>query len=448
MNILSDVSWLYRADIIMVAAALLLLAFAHHFERSKTAVSAVVGLAAVAVFVCGQLPGGKDINHAHFALVVVPVVLLVAALLLGTAELFDDAQVPEVGALLIVGALGAVVLGTGKSLLELALGVEMLSLSAAALVGLGRGARPLEGAFKYFILTALTFATLLFGMALMFLGTGSMELQNASAVAVGARPFVIAGAALMSVGLMFKIATVPVHFGALDAYTTGPSAFVGFIMVASKVGAAAALVRIAHAAGPTLGLAVSIVGIVTIGVSVVASFAQIDLRRLLAYSAVAHAGFLAVAAGSDAAHEARYYVVGYGASALLAFAALAGTGTAPFALRALARGGAQPLGKLRAGALLLALASMAGVPPLPGFWAKLAVLQASFGAWGLLPTALAALGGVLGIIYYLRPIPDLLAQARAPAPARPLVQDAVVVALIGVVLTLSAWPAAAWSLSQ
>jgi NADH:ubiquinone oxidoreductase subunit 2 (subunit N) len=90
-----------------------------------------------------------------------------------TVELFEPKQKPEAAALLAIGAIGAIVLATAANLLELALGVETLSISGAVLVAIGAGQRPLEAAFKYFVLTAVTFATLLFGMSIIFVGTGS-----------------------------------------------------------------------------------------------------------------------------------------------------------------------------------------------------------------------------------------------------------------------------------
>jgi NADH-quinone oxidoreductase subunit N len=193
-----------------------------------------------------------------------------------------------------------------------------------------------------------------------------------------------------------------------------------------------------------------LVGLVTIGFAVLASFAQDDLRRLLAYSAVAHAGFLAVGVGSGVAGgtAVAFYVVGYGAAALLAFACLAGTGTGALPVSALKPGGSVQLGPARSVGLMVALLSLAGVPPFPGFWAKLAILKACFGQWGTLATALAALGGVLGIIYYLRPLPDLLAQAKETRGQGTLDALVAVGATLAVVLVLSFVPSLAWDLAR
>jgi NADH-quinone oxidoreductase subunit N len=221
-------------------------------------------------------------------------------------------------------------------------------------------------------------------------------------------------------------------------------------MVLSKLGAATALAKLASGAGETLQFPLMLVGLVTIGFAVLASFAQDDLRRLMAYSAVAHAGFLALGVGSGVpgGTAVAFYVVGYGAAALLAFACLAGTGTGPLPLSSLKPGGSLKLGPARAVGLIIALLSLAGVPPLPGFWAKLAILKVCFGAWGTLATWIAALGGVLGIIYYLRPLPDLLAQVKETKGQGTLDAVIAVGATVAVVIVLAFLPNLAWDLAR
>jgi NADH-quinone oxidoreductase subunit N len=442
--IFDAISWMDRAAILLVVSCLVLLAFAKSLEASPRAVTVIGLFGAAAAIACGVQEEGV----VRFGVLVAGALVAVAILLLHTAELFDARQRPEVAALVLIGGVGAIMLANGRSLLELALGVEMISLSGTTLVALGRGRLPLEAGFKYFLLTAVTFATFLFGMALVFVATGSLALPTAASGAAGMAALVPVGVGLMVVGLAFKLAVVPVHFGALDAYTAGPSSFVGFIMMASKLGAAIALARLAVGMGASIQQLLMAIGLVTIGFGAVASFAQTDLRRLLAYSAVAHAGFLALAAGSgqDAGDTVRFYILGYGAAALLCFAALAGTGTSGFAITQLGSK-SRGLGRPRSLMLLLGLLSLAGVPPLPGFWTKLAVLKASYEAWGGLATAIAALGGVIGVIYYLRPMPDLLAAVgndeETGGGGTP-----VAAVLAALVIALGVVPALAWMLAR
>lgn len=437
-DLLADLSWTSRAELILVGTMLALLALAPRLEKSTTATSLLGIFGALGAGACGLQVEGLP----RLGMLVVAMGVVVAMLLLQVAELFDLRQRPEAAALVVVGGLGALVIVASRSLLEIAIGVELLSLSGATLVALGRGQRPLEAAFKYFLLSAVTFAMFLFGMALLFLANGSFGLDALNEVFGPGRGVALAGAALMVMGLAFKLALLPVHFGALDAYTAGPASLVGFVMLASKLGAAAGIAKIASASGASVQQLLLGAGLLTIGFGVVASFAQTELRRLLAYSAVAHAGFLAIAAGSPklGMPTALFYVVCYGAAALLAFAALAGTGSAAnddqLPVARLGTG----LGRARALALVLALASLAGVPPLPGFWAKLAVLMTAWKAWGPVPTALVALGGVIGVIYYLRPVPDLLAQSKQEGPRLSLGVVLALALTAGLVLFLALAP--------
>lgn len=443
---LQSLSGVHRAEIAFVVGCLVLLVGAPRLDRSRILPALIGSVAAASSFLFAYSAAGSE----RFGLVVVGAVVIVGMLLLSSAELFERKQSPEAAALLLVGGIGALVLVTGKNLLEFALGVEMISLAGAALVALGQGHRPLEAGFKYFVLTAVTFATLLFGLALVFLGTGSLNVPSLGSVAEGMRPLVVVGVGFFAVGLCFKLAVFPVHFGALDAYTAGPSSFVGFIMVVSKLGAAAALARLAQGAGEVLGVPMMAVGLASITFAVLASFAQTDLRRLLAYSAVAHAGFLALgaASGTAPAQTVGFYVVGYGAAALLAFACLAGTGTGPLPLSALRPGGPVHLGPARAIGLAVALMSLAGIPPFPGFWVKLAVLQASYTTWGVGVTVVAAVGGVLGIVYYLRLLPDLFAQASGTRSESTFGALAATGLSLFAVIVLGIVPGLAWTLAR
>lgn len=444
MELFESLSWVARAELILVACMLVLLALAPRLEASVAATSLLGLFGAVAAAACGL----QDSGVARYGLLVVGGAMAAAMLLLQAAELFDHRQRPEAAALILVGGIGALVIVNSVTLLEIAVGVEMLSLSSATLVALGRGQRALEAGFKYFLLSAMTFAMFLFGMALVFLAAGHFNLDALHEVFGPARGIALAGSALMVMGLAFKLALLPVHFGALDAYTAGPASLVGFIMIGSKLGAAAGIAKIAVGAGMPVQQLVMGLGLATIALGVLASFAQTDLRRLLAYSAVAHAGFIALAASTakQGKEAAFFYVLAYGLAAALAFAALAGTGGAA-AASSEARGDELPitrlgtgLGRVRSLLLLLALLSLAGVPPLPGFWAKLAVLRVTWATFGPVATSLAALGGVVGVIYYLRPMPDLLAQTKEDGPPLPVGVIAAMVLLGGGLLLLTFGP--------
>jgi NADH-quinone oxidoreductase subunit N len=164
---------------------------------------------------------------------------------------------------------------------------------------------------------------------------------------------------------------------------------------------------------------------------------------MLAYSAITHAGFIALAVGSGPAGPATaaFYAAIYGSMAMLVFATLAGLGVESVDLTR--------LGRWRAVGLALGLFSLSGIPPTPGFWAKLAVLVVAWQFAGPLPTLIAVAGGVFSVLYYLRPLPDLFAALRAaPAGALRGLGAGPAVALAALVVTLfGLFPSLVWSIA-
>lgn len=387
-----------------------------------------------------------SLGTTDFAVWAIAAVCLLAALLLPSLELQQPSQVPEAGALLQLASGGAVVLATGGDLVQMVVGLETLALAAAVLVAMGRGEAPLEAAFKYFVLGAVSLAALLYGLGLVYVATGSLALPTLTAAQPGMEGLLVAGILLIVAGLAFELAVVPLHWGPLDAYTAAAPGVAGFVMAASKLGAVLALVRLAEAAPVPLSSILAGVGLVTIVWGTIGALAQRELRRLLAYSAVAHGGFLALAvsAGPDGREAGVFYALVYGVMAVLVFATLAGRGTGPLALERMQD---EPWGKLRTLALVLGLCSLAGIPPTPGFWAKLAVLGPAWHVLGPLPAIIAAAGGVAGALYYLRPVPDLLASLRRTGLPRPATSPAVALAGLAV-LVLGLAPGLAWALAQ
>lgn len=441
MTVLASIPAHLLAVAVLCLGALTLLALAGPLTGRSGWIQAIgVGAAILAALAAGPASG------VQLAVWGISAICLLAVLLLPSLELQEPSQLPEAGALLLLGSGGAIALATGGDLLQMVLGLETLALSSAVLVAMGRGEAPLEAAFKYFVLGAVSFAALIYGLGLVYLATGSLALPSLATVDPAARGILVAGVLLMASGLAFELAAVPLHWGALDAYTAAAPGVAGFVMAASKLAAALALARLAVVAGVPLSPVLVVVGLVTIVWGTVGALAQGDLRRLLAYSAVAHGGFLALALGAGpAGHEAAiFYALLYGAMALLVFASLAGRGTGPLALDGV---GDEPLGKLRALALVAGLFSLSGIPPTPGFWAKLAVLGPVWHVLGPLPAIIAVAGAVAGALYYLRPVPDLLASLRTEAAPR--LSPSPALALAGLaVLVLGLAPGGIWALVQ
>jgi NADH-quinone oxidoreductase subunit N len=407
--------------IILCTGALIVLLFTAPLTRNAVVLATLGTL----TLVLAALPSLQADGATLAATLAVLAAGVVAMLLLVGVEIEEPSQRPEIAALLLLGSAGGIVFATATDLLSAVVGLETLSLTAATLVALSRGTRPLEAAFKYFVLAAISAAVLLFGIGLVFLATGSFAWPTLAAADPAYRWLLLAGILLVGLGFAYELALVPLHFGAVDAYTAGAPALAGYVMAASKVAAVIALSRLVGALSQGLQTPLALplasvlvaIGLISIVWGTLAALAQTELRRLLAYSAVSNAGFLALAlgCGAEGRSAAIFYVVIYATTMLLVFAALAGRGTQPLPLTDVRQEG---MGGLRALALALGLLSLAGIPPTPGFWAKLAVLDASWSVLGFWWTLLAALGGVFGALYYLKPLPDLFSVVRGAGLSR------------------------------
>ena len=427
--------------LVLSVGAMIVLLFTSAFTRN-TLWLATVGTLTLAI---SAVPSLRADGATLAATLTVVAAGIVGMLLLHSVEIEEPGQKPEIAALLLLGSAGGIAFATATDLLSAVIGLETLSLTAATMVALSRGVRPLEAAFKYFVLAAISAAVLLFGIGLVFMATGSFAWPTLAAADSAYRWLLLAGILLVGLGFAYELALVPLHFGAVDAYTAGAPAVTGFVMAASKVAAVIALSRLIASVSEglpvpstlPLSTVLIVIGLLSIVLGTLAALAQTELRRLLAYSAVANAGFLALALGCGAEGRAAaiFYVLTYATTALLVFAALAGRGTEPLALRDIRLEG---MGALRALALVLGLLSLAGIPPTPGFWAKLAVLDATWAAIGFWPTLIAALGGVFGALYYLRPMPDLLAVVRAAGATRLPTSATPAVVLAGAVVLFAA----------
>jgi NADH-quinone oxidoreductase subunit N len=423
---------------VLVLGAVVILLLAAPAKQNAVIPSLTGFIFAIAAGVIGHLLVGNGLAVLALCLVAALACLLVPVL---------DAEIPEhvveAAALVLLGTAGAIGLAQATDLVQAVVGLETLALSAVVLVALGTGERALEAAFKYFVLGAISLAGLLFGVGLIYLGTGSFGFPTADQLT--SSTLVLAGVVMVAMGLGFELAIFPFHWGALDAYTAAVPSVAGFVMSASKLAAAFALGQLVLAAGLPLAQLLVWVGCLTIIWGTFGALGQAaSLRRMLAYSAITHAGFIALAlgCGPTGPQTATFYAAIYGSMAMLVFAALAGRGIDQFDLT--------KLGRWRAVALALGLFSLSGIPPTPGFWAKLAVLVIAWQAAGPVPTLIATAGGVFSVLYYLRPLPDLFAALRAEPTIKPipgltsapaLILATAVVAIFGIL------PSLVWSIA-
>ena len=214
-----------------------------------------------------------------------------------------DMAPPEFAALLLASAAGAVVMAGANDLIVLFLGLESLSIALYVLIALaGRRASARESAMKYFVLGAFSSAFFLYGIALVYGSTGGTNLSGIGNFLYGSIRetdyLLLAGTALLLVGLGFKVAAVPFHFWAPDVYEGAPSPVTGYLASIAKAAGFAALARVLYVALAEQGTAWApiLVGLAfaTLAVGAVLAICQSDVKRMLAYSSISHAGFVLV----------------------------------------------------------------------------------------------------------------------------------------------------------
>ena len=317
--------------------------------------------------------------------------------------------------LALCGVLGMMIMVSSSTMLTLYLGLELLSLSLYALVALNRkDVRSSEAAMKYFVLGALASGALLYGISMIYGATGSLHFNAIStALATDAdSTAAVFGLAFLVVGIGFKFGAAPFHMWVPDVYDGAPTSVTLYISSAPKIAAFALAMRFlvdglenAHSNWQGMLIILSLMSIV---LGNVIAIAQVSIKRMLAYSTISHVGFilLGILSGSEQGYSASmFYAITYAFTSMGAFGIIL----------AMDRVGAdvQLLTDLRglfrrnpvyALVMMLLLVSMAGVPPMVGFYAKLAVLSAVVQADLVWLAVVAVIFSVVGAFYYLRVI--------------------------------------------
>lgn len=324
--------------------------------------------------------------------------------------------------LLFLGTLGAAILTISQHFISFFIGLEILSVSLYALIAYLRNRNnAIEAGMKYLVLAALSSAFLLFGMALVYMETGSMYFNTLAQylTSVPTTGLFITGVGLMIVAVGFKLALVPFHLWAADVYQGAPAPVTAFIATVSKIGVFAVLLRMGLAVtlqAYTLILLIFIViAVITMIVGNVLALLQRNIKRLLAYSSIAHLGYLLVAflPGNEAGVEAAvFYLLAYSITILAAFGVVT--------LLSTRQRDAEDMEFYRglfwrnpvmATVLTFALLSLAGIPLTAGFIGKFYVLAAGVEQALWLPVITLVLTSVLGAFYYLRVISSLFAES-------------------------------------
>ena len=365
----------------------------------------------------------------------------------------------EYYALLVLGAAAMMALAASTELLTLFLNFELVSITFYVLVGMEqRNLRSSEAGFKYFLLGSIAAAFLLFGLVLVFGATGG-ETRYADIAAVlaagNAQPVLMAvGIGLMAIGFCFKLTLAPFHMYAPDVYQGAPTPVAAAIATGSKVAGMAALMHFIQAVagwapGVPHGVWVAFYAIVVASV-VIGNFGAIiqpDLKRMLAYSSIAHSGYMLIpmvvvvarpALMENARLAVAYYMMAYSAMTLLAFGVMSSLGSArEGAIGAWA--GMWRRAPWRAGAMTLAMISLIGIPPTVGFIGKVMLFGVAVAGDHLWLAIVGVLASVASVSYYLRVVVTMFMHEPAEGAEAPPALDginwlALSAATVGVIL--------------
>jgi NADH-quinone oxidoreductase subunit N len=388
-----------------------------------------------------------------FFIVVISVGIALSALLADDFLRRENLDGPELYVLLLLSGAGGIVMAMANDLIVVFLGLETLSIALYVLAGYNRGrAESRESALKYFVLGAFSSAFLLYGVALVYGATGSTNLgriaEFLSTNVLEHRGLLLGGFALLIVGLGFKVSAVPFHAWTPDVYQGAPTPVTAFMASASKAAAFAALLRIFVSTFAAYRLdwqpIIWALAVLTLVVGSVLAIVQDDVKRMMAYSSISHAGFILVgvqAASDRGTAAALFYVLSYTFMIAGTFGVatlVAGKGDSNHGIAAY-RGLAQRRPGL-ALTLSLFLLAQAGVPLTTGFLSKFYVIGAAVEAESYALALIAMVSAVVSAFLYLRVVVAMyMADAEDAAGPRVRVPFAAGVALaLAVVFTLGA----------
>jgi NADH-quinone oxidoreductase subunit N len=358
----------------------------------------------------------------------------------------------EYYALVLTAVFGMMVMVSAANLLLFFLGLETMSISLYILAGLQRAdVKSAEAGMKYLIMGAFSSAFLLYGIALMYTSIGAVDYvaitEHFATGAVAPNALLIVSIALLLLGFAFKVAAVPFHFWSPDVYDGSPTTITAFMSTGPKAAAFVALIRVFGVMlGPLSSLwvtSLTVLAILTMTVGNLSALRQTSVKRMLAYSAIAHAGYLLVGivAGTKMAFAGTgYYLAAYALTNLGAFACLILIDRKPNSgykfddFRGV--GFSHPV----LGAVFTVfLLSLTGVPPTAGFFGKLYVFSTAIQQGHILLAVIALLNSAIGAYYYLRIItlmymskPEGVIEFHEPASYRfALVVSSVIILIVG-----------------
>jgi NADH-quinone oxidoreductase subunit N len=371
-----------------------------------------------------------NVNDYSLAFTVVIAAVSVFWFLMSEKYFTDETNVTDHYALVLFALVGAFLLVSYSNMTMLFLGIETLSIPMYVLVGSKKNdLASNESAFKYFLMGAFASGFLLFGITLIYGVTGSFDLYQIAAFVSknhGAVPTLFyAGGLLLLVGMSFKVSAAPFHFWAPDVYQGAPTLITAFMATIVKTAAFGAFFRLFWVAFNQAGAEWShimwVMAVATLLIGNITAVFQTSVKRMLAYSSIAHAGFMFIAIlvmNKNSASAILYYAVAYSLSSLTAFLVLY--------LVMQNRAGDDSIdsfnGLVRkkpflAGSMTIALLSLSGIPPLAGFFAKYFIFIQAIGQGYYWLVGFAILGSLIGVYYYFKIIIAMF--FRAPKDESP-----------------------------
>ena len=420
--------------VILAAAAVLLLTICSLFPDRITTklLSIYTALASLAALITTFPLWGKVQNSSEgpystlagafgidgfslFVTMLITTIVIIVCPLLSTFLERESVSGPEPYVLLLLAATGGMIMAGANDFIILFLGIEVLSISSYILVAMNsRRIQSQEAGLKYFILGAFASGFLLYGIALLYGATGSTSFTAIKAftqqVELTNDALLLAALALLIVGLAFKVAAVPFHFWSPDVYQGSPTPFVAFMASAVKVSGFAAILRVLYV---TLGEyradwqpVIYAIAIATLLTGSLLAIVQTDLKRMLAYSSISHAGYLLVgtqAASDQGVKAVLFYLATYAFMVIGSFTVVAinagksGTETSLDSIAGLAT--KKPLLAI---SFTIFLLGQAGIPLTSGFFAKFYVIEAAIEEKSYMLAVIAMIAAVIGAFLYLR----------------------------------------------
>lgn len=352
--------------------------------------------------------------------------------------------------LLLAATIGMCLMVSSSDLVMLFLAIETTSIPMYVLAGfMLDDKKSTEAGFKYLLFGAMTSGIFLYGLSLVYGFSGTTQLENMRSYFTSLNPISVGVLFLLVVGLGFKISLAPFHFWAPDTYEGAPTPVAGILSTASKAAGLAVLIRLFITAFPQVDanwqLILAVLAALSMTIGNLVALAQKNLKRLLAYSSIAHAGYalVGVVAGSEFGIKAVvYYLIAYVLTNLAAFGIVAAFGRVTDSEEIRAYDGMSRRSPYLALAMLVAFLSLSGMPPFGGFIGKVLVFAAAVEAGWYWLVFVGIINSVVGVYYYLTVMKYVYLyrmegenEAAHPIPVTRPYAIAIVVLTIGIILT-------------